>query len=487
MYSKYLFFLILVIAHLSCANTTSINRNLNKLFSYCYENELFNGHVLVYRKGDLIFNKSYGKLSHNSPNKINENTAFRLASISKQFTAMAIVSLHSNGKLNYDDFITNYIKDFPYPKVTIRHLLNHTSGIPEYQDFLNASYKEIENNYETHGKVITNQSILDRFTHNKPQAEFTPGTGFSYSNTNYILLALLVESITDQTLASFMNETFFTPLNMKNTWVGDQKNHKSQQAQGYKKNHITNTYVENEVPPFLATVGDGGIFSSASDLLTWFKALNEGEFVNVEELEEISQQPIIGEEEGPYGFGWFIRKVPFSGNRALTHSGEFVGASNAIFRDLDANTTLIILSNNSNKIRSDLNSAIIKIMHGLPYSLPKLTAEALLSPMILEGEYEKAKAFFTRHFDNSQYDFSEKAFNKFGYNLLEEQKHKEAIEVFKWNIDLNPKSSNVYDSLAEAYLKFGDKQNALKYYKIAFEMDSKNKNAKTLIDQLSKN
>lgn len=486
MYYNYLILCFIYIFPISCATSNSIQRNLDKLFEYCFEQEMFNGHVLIYRQGEVIYNKSYGSVTYNSSKPINADTPFRLASLSKQFTAMAITMLKSEGKLNYDDDIQEFIDNFPYEGITIRHLLNQTSGIPEYQNIINQNIDELEKDFVIKGEYVDNYSILNLFATQKPTLDFPSNSSFDYSNTNYILLAQVIEQISGLDFGDFLMSSFFNPLNMNNTWVTDERDNSRVRALGYKRDLASNSYKGNEAPQFLKTYGDGGIFSSANDLLKWFNALDSG-FIPKEELNQAYSKPKIGKTEGPYGFGWFVRTLPFNGNRALTHSGEFAGFSNAIFRDLDANTTAIILSNNSNKIRSEINSALVRILYGVPYDLPKISAEASLLSLILSGEIQKARQFYASNKDNELYDFTEQAFNNLGYACLKKLHYKASIEVFKWNIEMNPKSSNVYDSLAEAYLESGELNNALEYYSIAYKMDPENLNAKNIIDQLSQN
>ena len=130
---------------------------------------------------------------------------------------------------------------------------------------------------------------------------------------------------------------------------------------------------------------------------------------------------------------------------------------------------------------------MIRILFGIPYDLPKINAEAALSNLVISGKIEQAKDFHEEHKENKLYNFSEEAFNKFGYSCLKSSNIQAAIEIFKWNVEMHPKSSNVYDSLGEAYLKNGDTSKALEFYTISYSMDPKNKNAKEKINELKKN
>jgi len=485
MYRKYLSILLLYSTLASCTTPESIHNNFDSLFQHCYDNDLFNGHVLIYKEGEIIYNSSFGNLNFNSSESITEHSAFRLASLSKQFTAMAMVHLKSKGLLKYNDKVVDFFPDFPYDQITIRHLLNHTSGLPDYQNLLNPQFSIFTKAYHERDKYVSNETICQLMNSQSSALEFEPGTNFNYSNTGYLYLAQIIEQVSGMSFGTYLNDNFFKPLNLKNSWVDDTVITTRKKAIGYQVELMSNTAIENEVPPFLKVYGDGGIYSSAQDLLTWLLALDSGKIMDAKALEEAYELPVIGEEEGPYGFGWFVRKLPFNGNKALTHSGEFAGFSNAIFRDLDANTTVIMLSNNSNKVRSAINSAVVRILYGLPFEYPKISAADVLLDIIISGDIKTAKQFYEANLENKLYDFSEKAFNRFGYDLLNANKTTLAIEIFKWNIEKHPKSSNAYDSLGEAYLMIGDKEHALEYYSLAYQMNPKNDQAKKIIDRLS--
>lgn len=463
----------------------NINQNLDSFFQYCYDNDLFNGSVLIYKENQILLKKSYGKADHKSDTSISSDTAFLLASISKQFTAFGIVLLESKGQLNYDDYVKNHLIDFPYPDITIRHLLNHTSGLPNYEAFLNPQFKELQNQYEEKGTTVTNERISTMIAKRKPPLAFSAGTNFDYSNTGYLYLALIIESISGKSYAQYLNEKIFKPLNMNNSWaLNKDKSARKERAIGYKKNYIDNTTNENEVPDFLKVYGDGGIYSSANDLQKWYTSLDSHTLVSENELEEVYKTPIINEDKAPYGFGWFVRVLPFNKHRALTHSGKFMGFTNSLFRDLDNKTTSIILSNNSHDINSEINRAVVRILYHMPYEKPRLGSEMVLGNMILLNGIEKAKAFYKLHKENELYNFSEKSINSLGYNFLSRDNKNIAIDVLKWNVELYQESGNVYDSLGEAFLAIDNKKEALKNYEKAFNLDPSNTNAEKIITKL---
>jgi tetratricopeptide (TPR) repeat protein len=197
------------------------------------------------------------------------------------------------------------------------------------------------------------------------------------------------------------------------------------------------------------------------------------------------ETPLVNGNESTYGMGWFVRELPFNGAKAVTHSGIFVGYTNSMFRELANKTTSIVLSNNSHTSNGEINGALVRILYGMPFEFPKIPASKILSKTLLTEGIQKAEAFYEYQKSNEKYDFSEGELNRLGYDLLELAKKDEAIAIFKINVKAHPESANVYDSLGEAYLKSGNNEMALKNYRIAFERDPENLNAKKIIERLS--
>ena len=171
----------------------------------------FNGNVLVAYKGSCIYNESFGYADMLRRRELEKDDIFQLASVSKQFTAMAIMILKEQNKLNYDDAVTKYIPEFPYPRITIRMLLNHTSGLPNYMWLVEHHWKGSNAPY--------NEDIVKMMAEHKLLLYFTPGSRWDYSNTGYITLASIVERVTNEKFADFMYENTFEPLKMNNSFV----------------------------------------------------------------------------------------------------------------------------------------------------------------------------------------------------------------------------------------------------------------------------
>ncbi len=481
-------YLLLVVAlsssfYLAKAQEKTKSENLDELFSYCYENGIFNGTVHITNDGKTLLNKAYGFSDIEKTEELKTSSSFYLASLSKHFTAFSIALLEDDGKLKYDDAVRQYLQDFPYPNITIKHLLHHTSGIPEYQKMLNQQRERLTVRFEKTGKKITNIELAGIISKLELPLDFQPGTNFEYSNSGYMYLALIVEKVSGNDFANFLENRIFRPLQMTSSGlIGDDN------AENAVSAYKTNPYGEkvlSDIPNFFGIYGDGGIYSSVADLKKWDISLRNHTFLNKEKSLALYETPLVNGKAGPYGKGWFVRLLPFNGAKAVTHSGIFVGYTNSIFRELDNVTTSIVLSNNGHKSNGEINRALVRILYNMPFEFPKIPASKILSQILLTEGVQKAEVFYENQKSNNKYDFSEPEMNRLGYDLLELSKKEEALAIFKMNVKAHPESANVYDSLGEAYLKSGKKEWALNNYRIALEKDPKNLNAKKIIEQLT--
>ncbi|WP_350293948.1 serine hydrolase [uncultured Croceitalea sp.] len=464
-------------------------KKFEQLFKYSSENNIFNGSILIIENDKVLYKKSFGDNGEKARTPITSNSQFLLASLSKQFTAIGIMILQEQGKLNYDDKVLIHLPNFPYEELTIRQLLNQTSGIPEYQQLLNRKFSDFKKAFDEKGEVIDNTFVYELYKKYKPELGFMPNKKFDYSNTNYVFLALVIEAVSNTSFTKFMEQYVFNPLEMEHTFVYSKENEIkfSNRTYGYKQTTNEKNRESNDRYPFINIVGDGGIYSTLNDLEKWVSALHENTLLSKANLDKAFTVPKLSNgESGPYGFGWFVRKLPFNGNKALTHSGEFVGFSNAFFSDMKDRSSIIMLSNNSSEYRPQLNSAMVRILYNMPYELPKINIAEVIGKVLLEKDIESAinKYNKLKSEDSDSYDFSEKHLNRLGYDLLELKQVSDAIEIFKLNVLNYPESSNVYDSLGEAYLLANQKEKALKNYQKALSLNSENENAAKTIKKL---
>ncbi len=346
---KILVLFTLIIFSINFPAQKSKNFLLDSLFTALQNKDAFNGNVLIAEKGKVIFEKSYGIANEATKAKLNLQTKFELASVSKQFTAMGIVLLAKNGKLSYDDQISKYFPELAlYGDITIKNLLNHTGGLPDYMNLFEKKWDK--------SKIATNEDIVQLFAKYKPAAEFKSGEKFEYSNTGYALLGLIIEKVSKNSYGAFLKDNIFKPLKMNNTFVYRsrfQPKKVDNYATGYVLDSIgqkvnTDSFGKEFYTYYLdGIVGDGMVNSTVDDLLLWDRALYTDILVNDKDKVLIfgTSKTKDGKENG-YGYGWALADTKKYGKIA-NHSGGWAGYSTFIERQLTNDKTIIILQNNS--------------------------------------------------------------------------------------------------------------------------------------------
>ena len=330
--------------------------------------------VLVLKNSQTVFEKGYGVAELRTHAKIDGKTNFRLASFTKQFTAMAIMLLVHDGKLRYNETLTDVFPDFPpYGKtITIRNLLTHTSGLPEYEDLMDATEK-VKGPTWTPEKQIQDEEVLALLKKEKA-GNFAPGTSWAYSNSGYVVLGLIVAKVSGLTYAEFLHQRIFAPLRMNHTVAFQKgKNEVVNRAFGHTKEK--NVYKETDQSATSATLGDGGIYSNLEDLARWDEALREHKLLSEAEMQpaltpvrlndgsqtywpkETGDDPRAASRPVQYGFGWFLD--PYQGHKRSYHDGETIGFRSTIQRFAEGQWTIVVLSN-----RNDLDPDALSLKVG---------------------------------------------------------------------------------------------------------------------------
>jgi CubicO group peptidase (beta-lactamase class C family) len=310
--------------------------------------------VLVIKDGEAVFRKGYGVADLRTLEKISPETNFRLASLTKQFTAMAVMLLVHEGKLQYEDRLTDVFPDFPaYGKaITIRQLLHHTSGLIDYEDIMAKEYAGISDDKIPQIKDTGVIDLLKRQTSTK----FTPGTRWEYSNSGYVVLAMVVEKRSGMRFGDFLRQRIFTPLGMTGT-IAYEKGRNEVTHRAYGHTRTAGGWSETDQSSTSATLGDGGVYTSLDDLEKWDHALAANTLLTAKEMEPALTaattastaangaplQQAGGSLAPLYGFGWFLG--PYRGHRRYAHYGETVGFRTAIQRFPDDHLTVIVLAN----------------------------------------------------------------------------------------------------------------------------------------------
>jgi CubicO group peptidase (beta-lactamase class C family) len=325
---KHISFLILTLVFLSACHIKDRKERIGELMTELYKKGDFNGTILVAENGNIIYDTAFGFGNFITREPLNDSSSFYLASVSKQFTAMAIMILKEQNKLSYYDTLTKYFPEFPAyaNNITIRHLLTHTSGLPDYFSMDNL-YRPGSNNEDVLNTLIAQKKL-----------NFYPGDRFSYSNSGYVMLAMIVEKVSGKPFNVFMKEFIFDPVGMKNTLVYDStKPVIRNRAVGFNKDGELDDYD-------ILTAGDGGIYSTTQDLYLWDQSLYKNKLVDSSTLAEAFHETKLNNgSPSYYGFGWVI--IRNANNKIVHHSGGLNGYRTAIYRDMENHNSIIMLTN----------------------------------------------------------------------------------------------------------------------------------------------
>lgn len=298
----------------------------------------FNGSVLVGYKGKIVYEQYYGIANRSKGLALSEQTAVQLASVSKTFTAAAVLYLYQHKYLDINELVTTYIPSFPYKNISIKMLLNHRSGLPDYTHWAVPFANKNK-------RIFYNDDIIKLLSSVKPHLDFPSNTHFKYSNTNYAVLAKIIEIVTEMPYKSFMQKYIFKPLGMEHTFVFDPADGLPASAS------ISYKYNWQPEPVMFADgiYGDKGIYSTVRDMYKWDQSFYQNKLLNNETL-ELAYGPCSFEKAGikNYGLGW--RMLCYTnGNKIIYHNGWWHGNNTCFYRFIKENFTIIVLGNRFNK------------------------------------------------------------------------------------------------------------------------------------------
>ncbi len=309
--------------------------------------------LLVLRDGKPVQTKVEGTADIRTGRKVSANTNFRLASVTKQFTATAILLLAKDGKLSLADPVAKHIPRWPAyaAGVTVRHLLTHTSGLPDY-----------DNDVPEGTPQLSDADVL-AFVQKQSALLFVPGAKYSYSNTGYAILALLVETTAKQPFPAFLKARIFKPLGMKNT-VAHVEGKDSVANRAYGHSRTPTGWKVNDQSPTSAVLGDGGIYSSVRDLAKWVRALDSCKLLDCQTLTSSWTSATLNDGTPTnYGFGW--RLETRDGQPVIGHTGETRGFRNALLRYPKQRLAVILLTNRNEGTPAAQAARIVKEIGGL--------------------------------------------------------------------------------------------------------------------------
>lgn len=315
----------------------------------------FNGVVLVAHRGTVLYNQAFGIEGRRSKDSLTTSSVFELASVSKQFTAVAVLQMYEQGKLDIDTELQHWWPDFPHPGITPRLLLSHRGGLSNYMYDLDALYRD-RNTY------IDNQKVLEEIIRHKFQPFFPPDRRYDYSNTGYVLLACLVEEVSGIRFQNYMEKYVFGPAGMKNSFVFDPKSPKKLDKtlmghSGYF-NPITKNYYLNGV------AGDKGVYSTSEDLYRWEQALFYNTLLKPETMALALQAHNPDKKRGAnYGFGWRMYDHP-AGFQINFHMGWWRGFKSMLIHLPHDESCIIVLSNKTSGAYSLRRDELLHILYG---------------------------------------------------------------------------------------------------------------------------
>ncbi|KQL43971.1 penicillin-binding protein [Brevibacillus choshinensis] len=354
---------------------SNVSSQLEEFFATLANKQKFNGNILVLEQGEAIFTGSYGFADLERSLPLTHDTVFELASVSKAFTAMGIMLLQEQGKIEYEDKVDSILPDFPYRDITVRNLLSHTSGLPDYMDLF-AQYWD-------RTKIATNADVLEQLGVHQPAVLFQPNEKFEYSNTGYVLLGSIIEKVSGMSFSEFLKMYIFTPLEMENTRVFNRRFSQEvieNYAYGYVysdelgRHSLPDHVKEYDLVIYLDGIqGDGVVNSTLEDLRKWDRALYTEKLVSSKTIQAAFTPVTLADNSTyHYGYGWLIRNDPWTG-KVVYHGGGWPGYKNWLGRYIDVDKTIIYLTNveQDREFTLAVLEAAENILFRRPYRIPE--------------------------------------------------------------------------------------------------------------------
>jgi len=343
----------IIIERYSKTETKKVSHKLDSLLQRINKRHDFHGSLLVAKNGKIVYNNQIGYANFNNKEPLKESSVFQLASVSKQFTAAAIMLLYERNQIKLTDTVNKYFPNFPYEHVTIKNLLNHTAGLPKY--FWVAEHKweqeKAPNNSEM--MALLESSDVLRF--------FKPGRNFDYSNTGYIVLASIIEKVSGSSFTDFVKKNIFDPLEMKDSFVYSFENDsiRNNQLDGYRLyrgwRHLKINNTVND-----AIVGDKNVYTTSEDLFKWTLGLNNGKLLSKESLDLMySKGETVYGRKVPYGFGF---RIDTKDQNIIYHHGKWNGFSTGLTQYPEDDLVVIVLEHTSYNAMTSLNRKVKKIV-----------------------------------------------------------------------------------------------------------------------------
>ncbi|WP_338767095.1 serine hydrolase [Bernardetia sp. ABR2-2B] len=432
----------------------SYSKKIDSLLKIAYKRDIFNGTILVMKNDSLVYQNAFGYTDVNQSEKLTENSIFNTGSIAKEFNAVAIMMLVEQGLLDLDDPISKFELGLPKwsEKITIKHLLNYTGGLPA-----------VERNVSSDEDAMKNLQNLKNTL-------FEAGTNFNYNNNSVFIQRRIIEKITQQSFQEFVTQNIIEPLEMTNS-VFDPKADYPNRTSCYS--------LEKEACPEMSFIS-GWLWVDINDMYKWINALNTNKLITAVSLQILLKNPYVDNKTSSIG-------IYNETAQTQMHDGTSFSFESIFINDFKENIVVILLSNYKNQTRP-MGVSIHNLMKDKPYRIPKKSVAQAIKKQTIENVDKGIKAYFAlKEESEGEYGFDNPSeLNNLGYELIRLEKNKEAIELFQLAIKEFPKNANIFDSMGEAY--FIDKQYdlALENYNMAVKLGGTNGNAKSMIEKIEK-
>lgn len=444
---------------------------LDSVSTAFYDQGLFNGAVMIAMEGEVVFSGGYGYANEEWAIPNTPDTRFNLASLSKQFTAVAILILVEEGRLSLDEPVSKYLPGLRKEiseQMTIRQLLTHTSGLPD---------ESLIPGLRIFNIIHTREALLSAI--NEVEILFEPGSRYSYSNSGYNILALIIESISGQEFSQFLQDRIFTPLQMKNSCFKSDHDIVENVAYGYTTllgQHQTETETNSSV----YMMGAGNVFSSANDLLLWDQALSNHTLISEE-----STTLMFTPHKSNHGFGWYLSPNYYIKGTPVpvaSGSGRGQGVSTVITRFLEDRLLVVCLANMQEAKVSQLSDMLVGILADGEARSIKPSAEAQLQKILFSEGIDQAADFYGKARNNGEFiKPTAGGLNRLAYQFLRSGRTAQALKVFELYFHLYTASSYAHDGYAEALSCAGEKDSAFVFYTKAIELSFNNIAAKRML------
>ncbi|MGE5943392.1 MAG: serine hydrolase [Flavobacteriales bacterium] len=508
-------FLGITLINVMIKHTYAQNSN-SKVESYFEEisklNQL-NGNILLAKKGQIIVNKSFGYADFVTQKPNTTDAHYNLCSISKIFTSTAVLQLRDKGKLSLDDNVAKYLMDIPFDDITIKQLLTHTSGLPDLELF-----EDLVKKYPD--TIITSTNVIPELKKWKQGLYFKPGDQYQYNNVGYILLAVVVEKVTQLSFATYLEQYIFKPAKMNNTYLsvypkryyGNDGKCVKMHFQRHPYYDTTYSYADSSSHfkytnyNFSGAIGCGNIISTTDNLMKFDQAFFTGRLIKTSTMEEAftplklnsgetyygQVDTYLGEGKMSYGLGWNIWEQSNYG-KSVGHGGFMFGNATFYAHNLEKKQTIIAFDNTAgSEFGRIVTSAIFLLNGNEPMEIRNQHSLAFVygNALVKRGPDAAASAFNSLKSDTTHYYLNEWEFNQLGGNLFYGSSFKGhenlALEVFKINTFLFPDSFNTYDSYAEALRATGKEQEAIIMYQKSISLNPNNEEGKKNLEELLK-